>query len=66
MAFDVQVWRERVAQQMAGWKSRWEKARPAGVSSLYAFLSAMALWPVVEAVRQKLGARPPASSPSSA
>jgi hypothetical protein len=37
---------------MDGWKARWEQARSAGVSSLYGFLSAMALWPVVEAVRQ--------------
>ena len=52
MAFDVQVWRERIAQQMEDWKGRWEQARSAGVSSLYGFLSALALWPVVEAVRQ--------------
>ena len=52
MAFDIQVWRERIAQRVDGWQTRWEQARAAGVSSLYAFLSAMALWPVVEAVRQ--------------
>jgi formylglycine-generating enzyme required for sulfatase activity len=52
MAFDVQVWRERVAQRTMGWKDRWEQAQAAGVTSLYAFLSAMALWPVVEAYQQ--------------
>jgi formylglycine-generating enzyme required for sulfatase activity len=52
MAFDVRVWRERVARHGEGWSSRWEKARAAGVTSLYGFLSAMALWPVVEAVRE--------------
>jgi len=52
MAFDIQIWRERIAQRMDGWETRWEQSRAAGVSSLYAFLSAMALWPVVEAVRQ--------------
>jgi len=52
MAFDVQVWRERLASGMQGWKGRWEQAQSTGVSSLYAFLSAMALWPVVEAAHQ--------------
>ena len=52
MAFDVQVWRERLAIRMEGWQARWERARTSGVSSLYAFLSAMALWPVVEAYQQ--------------
>ncbi|MCP4543643.1 MAG: SUMF1/EgtB/PvdO family nonheme iron enzyme [Chloroflexi bacterium] len=52
MAFDIQIWQERVAQRTAGWKKRWDKAQAAGVTSLYAFLSAMTLWPVVEAARQ--------------
>lgn len=52
MAFDIQTRRERVAQRTEGWKKRWEQAQSAGVSSLYAFLSAMAIWPVVEALRQ--------------
>ncbi|HHH42155.1 MAG TPA: hypothetical protein ENK56_09160, partial [Chloroflexi bacterium] len=52
MAFDLRTWREEVAQRLEGWRTRWEQARAAGVTSLYAFLSAMALWPVVEAVRQ--------------
>ncbi len=52
MAFDVQIWRKRLSSRMEGWKGRWEQARSAGVPSLYAFLSAMALWPVVEAARQ--------------
>jgi len=52
MAFDVQSWQERVSRRLEGWKPRWEQARAAGVTSLYAFLSAMALWPVIEAARQ--------------
>ncbi len=52
MAFDLRTWREEVAQRLEGWRTRWEQARAAGVTSLYAFLSAMTLWPVVEAVRQ--------------
>jgi hypothetical protein len=52
MPFDIQTWRQRVAQRAEGWKSRWEQAKPAGISSVYAFLSAMALWPVVEAAQQ--------------
>ena len=36
----------------SSWRDRWQQARSVGVSSLYAFLSAMALWPVVEAARQ--------------
>jgi len=51
MAFDVGVWRERLSHRVEGWRDRWEEARSAGVPSLYAFLSAMALWPVVEAAR---------------
>ncbi|MGD2178679.1 MAG: SUMF1/EgtB/PvdO family nonheme iron enzyme, partial [Anaerolineae bacterium] len=52
MAFDIQTWRERVAQRSEGWKDRWEHAKSVGVSSLYGFLSAMALWPMVQALRQ--------------
>ena len=52
MTFDIQTWREGVAEQAEGWKARWEQARSAGVTSLYAFLSVMALWPVVEAAQQ--------------
>ncbi len=46
MAFDLMIWKERFAARMPGWKARLEKA---GVNSAYAFLSAAALWPVVEA-----------------
>jgi len=52
MGFDIQIWRDQLSCQMESWKDRWEQARSIGISSLYAFLSAMALWPVVEAVRQ--------------
>jgi len=49
---DVPTLQEPLARQARGWKARWEKARAAGVTSLYTFLSAMALWPVVEAAQR--------------
>ena len=52
MVFDVQVWQEQLSHGLEGWKDRWEQAQSAGGPSLYAFLSAVALWPVVEAARQ--------------
>jgi formylglycine-generating enzyme required for sulfatase activity/energy-coupling factor transporter ATP-binding protein EcfA2 len=51
MAFNVEIWQERIAQRGENWKDRWDRAKSAGVSSLYAFLSAMTLWPVVEAAQ---------------
>jgi formylglycine-generating enzyme required for sulfatase activity/energy-coupling factor transporter ATP-binding protein EcfA2 len=52
MAFNVEIWEERIARRTDNWKDSWEQAKAAGVSSLYAFLSAMTLWPVVEAAQQ--------------
>ncbi len=52
MAFDIQVWQKRVERRLTKWRPRWEKAQAAGVNSLYLFLSAMTLWPVVEAAQQ--------------
>ena len=48
MAFDLNAWKERARNRLQGWKPRMQRA---GVSSIYAFLSAAAIWPVVEAAR---------------
>ncbi len=49
MAFDLTIWKERLAARLPGWKARLGEA---GVNSIYAFLSAAALWPVVEAYQR--------------
>ncbi len=46
MAFDLKTWKAKVAQRMEDWRPRMQRA---GVNSVYAFLSAAALWPAVEA-----------------
>ncbi|MBI4772176.1 MAG: NACHT domain-containing protein, partial [Chloroflexi bacterium] len=48
MAFDLSHWREQLAATLRDWKPRMQRA---GVNSVYAFLSAAALWPVAEAAR---------------
>lgn len=48
MAFDLDTWKERTRERLRDWKPRMERA---GVNSVYAFLSAAALWPVVEAAQ---------------
>ncbi|MBI3942344.1 MAG: hypothetical protein HY326_04970 [Chloroflexi bacterium] len=48
MAFDLHSWKQKVGQSLTDWQPRMQRA---GVTSLYAFLSAASLWPVVEAVR---------------
>jgi hypothetical protein len=48
MAFDLDTWKEQVGERLQGWRPRMQRA---GVNSAYAFLSAAALWPVVEAAR---------------
>jgi formylglycine-generating enzyme required for sulfatase activity len=48
MAFDLDIWKAQVSRRMKGWKPRMQRA---GVNSVYAFLSAAAMWPVVEAAR---------------
>jgi len=52
MAFDLNVWQEKLKQRLSGWKARWIHLRNAGMDRLYPFLAAAALWPVVEAVQQ--------------
>ncbi len=52
MAFNLQEWQDAIKQQMAGWQTRWAVLRNAGTASLYPYLAATALWPVVEAVQQ--------------
>ena len=49
MAVDLTIWKEKLAARLPDWKSRMKQA---GVNSTYAFISAAALWPVVEAARQ--------------
>ncbi len=49
MTFDRNFWQQRVRERLRGWRERWQRA---GVSSVYAFLSAATLWPVVEAFRE--------------
>jgi len=46
MAFDLNVWKEKVRERLRDWRPRMEQA---GVSSVYAFLSAASLWPVIQA-----------------
>ena len=48
MAFDISAWKASVRQHLAGWQQR---MLDAGVDSVYATISAAALWPVIEAAR---------------
>ncbi|MEW5869481.1 MAG: SUMF1/EgtB/PvdO family nonheme iron enzyme [Chloroflexota bacterium] len=48
MGFDLDTWKAQLAQRLPGWRARMQRA---GVDSVYAFISAAALWPVVEAAR---------------
>ncbi|MBN2548461.1 MAG: SUMF1/EgtB/PvdO family nonheme iron enzyme [Anaerolineales bacterium] len=48
MPFDLTTWKNKFAACLPGWKARMQQA---GVTSVYAGLSAAALWPVVEAAR---------------
>ncbi len=48
MTFNLDFWQQRVRERLSGWRERWQQA---GVSSVYTFLSAATLWPVVEAAR---------------
>ena len=47
MAFDLSVWKKQMAGQVQDWPSLMKRA---GVHTIYAFVSAAALWPVAEAV----------------
>ncbi len=53
MAFDEHTWREKLSENLRGWKERMAKA---GVKSVYAFLSAATLWPVAAAAQQEWAA----------
>jgi hypothetical protein len=48
MAFDLPTWQGRVREQLTGWRERMQHA---GVTSIYHFLSAATLWPVVQAAQ---------------
>jgi formylglycine-generating enzyme required for sulfatase activity len=48
MAFDLKAWKVKLVEGLQGWRPRMERA---GAHSVYYFLAATALWPVVEAVR---------------
>jgi formylglycine-generating enzyme required for sulfatase activity/energy-coupling factor transporter ATP-binding protein EcfA2 len=48
MAFDIQEWKEKIKQRLEGWQ---ERMRESGISSIYAFLTSMTFWPVIEAAR---------------
>ena len=58
MPFDLTIWKEKFAARLPSWKARMQQA---GVNSTYAFLSAAALWPVVEAARSGEWAAAPAT-----
>ncbi len=49
MPFDLQTWKGRLRQRLPGWKVRMTQL---GVNSVYATVSAAALWPVVEAAQR--------------
>ena len=49
MTFSLDSWKKSLVEQMPGWQIRMQQA---GVSSIYAFLSAATVLPVVEAMRQ--------------
>lgn len=49
MPFNLETWKDKVYEQLWDWRSRMQQAQAV---SVYMFLSATALWPVVAAVRQ--------------
>lgn len=49
MAFDLQTWKNKVKEQLTGWRDWMTKA---GINSIYAGVASSTLWPVVEAARQ--------------
>lgn len=46
--FDLETWKQRLRDRLPDWKGQMQAA---GSHSLYGFLSALALWPLVEAAR---------------
>ncbi|MBI4587624.1 MAG: hypothetical protein HY725_02195 [Candidatus Rokubacteria bacterium] len=49
MTFDLDHWKERLRERLDGW---WRRAERAGATSVYAGLTAAALWPLVEAAQK--------------
>ncbi len=47
--FNLEGWEKSIKKNLHRWHDRWEKAKHAGVTSLYSFLCASALLPVIEA-----------------
>ena len=47
-AFDKESWKAKVSERLTNWR---ERMSAIGANSVYAFLSAATLWPVVEAVQ---------------
>lgn len=47
MSFTFQSWKENLKKHLEGWRGRMKKS---GIKSIYAFVSASALWPVIQAV----------------
>ena len=47
--FTLEKWKEATRARFQKWRERWETAKDAGATSLYSFLCASALFPVVEA-----------------
>ena len=50
MPFTLETWKAQVYERLWGWRLRLEQARPV---SIYSTLSAMALWPLVQAAQSE-------------
>lgn len=50
--FNLEQWKEATKKSFQKWHDRWEAAKQSGVTSLYSFLCASALFPVVEACQK--------------
>ena len=48
MPFDLETWKAKLSERLQNWRPRMNQI---GAKSIYAFLSAATLWPVVEATR---------------
>ena len=56
MPFTLETWKAQVYARLWDWRLRLEQARPA---SVYSTLSAMALWPLVQAAQSEWTCTPP-------
>jgi len=45
MEFDLKTWQGKIKEGLKGWRERMQKS---GVKSIYAFVSATAIWPVIQ------------------